>query len=192
MNAAAPESLRLFFALWPDATTRTALMQLQADMQGRLVPYDNLHLTLAFLGQQPAALLPALKDLLMHVSATTLILTIDRLGYFPRKRIAWAGMHDVPHALLTLHQSLTEGLQRAGLVFDQQHNFKPHITLARDATLPADRVFTPITWQAGEIALVQSTTESDNARYSVLASRSLDVDYWTKDATAGNAVRGPR
>jgi 2'-5' RNA ligase len=190
MNTTAPESLRLFFALWPDATTRTALMQLQAGMQGRLVPYDNLHLTLAFLGQQPVALLPALKDLLTRIPPATLMLTIDRLGYFPRKRIAWAGTHDVPQALLTLHQSLMEGLQRAGLVFDRQHDFKPHITLARDAALPADMVFTPILWQAGEIALVQSTTETDGTRYSVLASRSLAVEYRTKDAAAGDAAHG--
>lgn len=188
MNTTAPESLRLFFALWPDATTRTALMQLQAGMQGRLVPYDNLHLTLAFLGQQPVALLPALKDLLTRIPPATLMLTIDRLGYFPRKHIAWAGVYDVPQVLLMLHQSLTEGLQRAGVLLKQEHDFKPHITLARDAALPADMVFTPILWQAGEIALVQSTTETDGTRYGVLASRSLAMEYWTKDAAAGDAT----
>ncbi len=160
-------------------------------MQGRLVPYDNLHLTLSFLGQQPVTLLPALKDLLTRVPASTPTLTIDRLGYFPRNRIAWAGMHDIPAPLLALHQLLTEGLQHAGVVFKQENGFKPHITLARDAALPADMVFTPIVWQAGEIALVQSTTETGGTRYRVLASRSLDVEYWTKDAAAGDAARRP-
>jgi 2'-5' RNA ligase len=191
MNATASESLRLFFALWPDDATRAALMQLQVGMQGRLVPYDNLHLTLSFLGQQPVALLPALKDLLTRVPASTLTLTIDRFGYFPRNRIAWVGMHDIPAELLTLHQLLTEGLQRAGVVFKQENDFKPHVTLARDAALPADMVFTPIVWQAAEIALAQSTTEASGTRYSMLASRSLDVEYWKKDAAAGDAARGP-
>jgi len=190
MNTAAPESLRLFFALWPDSGTRTALMQLQAGMQGRVVPYDNLHLTLIFLGQQPTALLPALKNLLMHIPATTLRLTIDRLGYFPRKRIAWAGMHAVPHTLLALHQSVTEGLTRAGVLLREEHDFKPHITLARDAALPTDMVFTPIAWQADEFALVQSKTETDGARYSVLASRSLAGECWTRDAAAGDTAPG--
>jgi 2'-5' RNA ligase len=167
-------------------------MQLQAGMQGRVVPYDNLHLTLLFLGKQPASLLPVLKDLLTHIPPAALMLAIDRLGYFPRKRIAWAGMHDVPRALLTLHQSLTEGLQRAGVPLTEEPHFKPHITLARDAALPTDMLFTPITWQAGECALVQSTTETDGARYSVLASRSLTVECWTKDAVAGDAAPGAR
>lgn len=160
-------------------------------MQGRLVPYDNLHLTLSFLGQQPVALLPALKDLLTRVPASTLTLTIDRLGYFPRNRIAWVGMHDIPAELLTLHQLLMEGLQRAGVVFKRENDFKPHVTLARDAALPADTVFTPIVWQAAEITLVQSTTEASGTRYSMLASRSLDMEYWKKDAAAGDAARGP-
>jgi RNA 2',3'-cyclic 3'-phosphodiesterase len=177
MNAAASESLRLFFALWPDATTRTALMRLQAGIQGRLVTYDNLHLTIAFLGQQPVTLLATLNDLLTRVPASTLTLTIDRVGYFPRNRVAWAGMHDIPPPLATLHRLLTEGLQRTGMPFRQEHDFKPHVTLARDATLPADMVFTPIVWQVGEIALVQSITEASSTRYSVLASRALEVDY---------------
>lgn len=190
MSTAPPESLRLFFALWPDVGTRTALMQLQDDMRGRVIPYDNLHLTLVFLGQQPTALLPSLKDLLTHIPAATLMLTIDQLGYFPRKRIAWAGMHAIPHTLLALHRSLMAGLLRAGVQLREEQDFKPHITLAREARLPVDMVFTPIAWQVGELALVQSTTETGGTRYSVLASRPLATEFWTKDAAAGDAAPG--
>jgi 2'-5' RNA ligase len=192
MNASTPESLRLFFALWPDDATRTALMALQAAMRGRLAPYDNLHLTLAFLGQQPAALLPALKDALAHVPPSPLTLTMDRVGYFTRNHVVWAGMHDTPDALLTLQQELIQGLQRHAVAFRQEHGFKPHVTLARDAVLPADLVFEPIVWHATEIALVQSVTDADGTHYKVLASRSLEVECRTTNAAAGNAVRGPR
>lgn len=191
MNADTPESLRLFFALWPDDATRTALIQLQSTMHGRLVHYDNLHLTLAFLGQQPAALLPELKEILARLTPMTITLTLDRVGYFTRNRIAWAGMHQVPGTLLTLQQEVAQRLQQNSISFNGQHDFKPHVTLARDASLPADIAFTPIVWQAGEIALVKSVTEAGGARYCVLASRSLDVECWTKNEAAGDAAGSP-
>lgn len=173
MNARPNESLRLFFALWPDDATRTALMQLQASMHGRIIPYENLHLTLVFLGRQPATLLPDLIEILMHCTSGTVALTLDRLGYFTRNRIAWAGTHQAPDALLQLVQELTQALALRGVALNALHGFKPHITLARDASPPPDMAFDPIVWRAGHIALVQSTTSAEGSTYQVLASRSL-------------------
>jgi 2'-5' RNA ligase len=181
MNANTTESLRLFFALWPDDETRTALMQLQAPIRGRTISYDNLHLTLAFLGQQPASLLPALKQILTHLPPLAATLTLDRIGYFTRSRIAWAGMHDVPDALLKLQQELAQTIVQHGISFNNQRDFKPHVTLARDASLPPDIIFTPIVWRASQIVLVQSATQAEGASYQVLASRSLDEECWTSN-----------
>src|ERR1700724_2954341 len=48
---------RLFFALWPDAATSNALaalaQQVAAESGGRPTAPGNVHLTLAFLGDQP-------------------------------------------------------------------------------------------------------------------------------------------
>lgn len=178
MNAGNKDTLRLFFALWPDDATRTALLQLQSPMRGRLIPYSNLHLTLAFLGQQPAALLPDAKDALSHLSSSSIPLMLDRVGYFPRNRVAWIGMHQVPAALLSLQQELAEALQQRGIGFDKQQSFKPHITLARDASMPPDLSFAPIPWHASQVALVQSVTKAEGAVYEVIASRSLDEKCW--------------
>lgn len=186
MNTSKTESLRLFFALWPDDTTRTALMQLQAPLRGRLISYDNLHLTLAFLGQQPATLLPDLKEMLVHLTSMTATLTLDRLGYFTRNRIAWAGTHQAPDTLLQLAQELTQALARLGIRLNGPHGFKPHITLARDASLPPDIVFDPIIWRADRVALVQSTTAAEGSIYQVLASRSLDERCRLPDEGGGD------
>lgn len=175
----AKETMRLFYALWPDDATRTELMRLQTSFHGRLTRYENLHVTLAFLGEQPATLLPALKDILDHLPSSPVTLTLDRLGYFPKKRIAWVGMHDAPDALFTLQSKLAQALAQQGVSFDNRASFKPHVTLARDATPPPDLVFEPITWQANQVALVQSKTQPDGVSYRVLASRSLDEDVWT-------------
>lgn len=174
MNTAPPKTLRLFFALWPDDATRTALMQVQTAMHGRLVPYGNLHLTLAFLGAQPADVLLQAEDILARLMSPPMMLTLDRVGYFPRNRVAWAGMHHMPDELKSLHDELTEALRRQGIGFDQQQNFKPHVTLARDATLAPDISFDPIVWHADRVTLVQSVTEASGSTYQVIASRSLD------------------
>jgi len=173
MSKHTTESMRLFFALWPDDATRTALMQLQAPMHGRRVPYNNLHLTLAFLGQQPTAALPALKNVLAHLSLPDLMLTLDKLGYFPRNRIAWVGPYRTPDALTSLYQDLCRSLTENGIAFTPPSSFKAHVTLARDASLPADMVFDPISWRAEEVALVQSITGPGGSEYRVLAVQAL-------------------
>ena len=187
MSDAGQEPLRLFVALWPDDTTATALSELQAHLRGRIIPYANLHLTLAFLGQRNKEVVPALKDILRHLPSTEIVLNLDRIGYFPRNRIAWAGAHTVPDNLAALRMNLIDAMKARAISFDdEQRSFKPHITLARDAIAPADRDFTPIAWHARQIAIVQSTTGRDGSRYTLLASRSLDRDAIVLDESGND------
>jgi len=167
-------SMRLFYALWPDEPTREALARLQSTFQGRLTKRENLHLTLAFLGQQPVALLPDLSELLKDLPAGSISLTIDRAGYFQNQGIAWAGMHAPPHALLNLQRALTEKLKQHGIGFDANDSFKPHVTLARSTLPPDDALFEPILWKACQVTLVQSANGAAGVVYQVLASRFLD------------------
>lgn len=183
MNAKTSNSLRLFYALWPDDAAASALMQLQAFMPGRRIPYSNLHMTLVFLGQQPAALLPDLKDILTHLPHVEITLTLDRLGCFPRNHIAWVGPRNAPEALFSLHEHLVQALMERNVSFNGQHTYKPHVTLARDASQLQDAVFDPITWHATVAALVQSITTSEGSVYRILASRRIDKDVWVSDET---------
>src|SRR5438045_2993707 len=96
MESATSGSLRLFYALWPDETVRDALSALQAPLQGRRTQRANLHLTLAFLGMQPASLLPVLQGILQQLPQADIALTIDHSGHFAQRRIAWAGMWQIP------------------------------------------------------------------------------------------------
>lgn len=164
-------SLRLFFALWPDQETRTALAALQSRVPGRRIRPGNLHVTLAFLGMQPAALLPTLRAILASLPPPDFLLEVDRIGYFARRRIAWAGTHRAPDALSALHRDLVRALLQEGIAFDQRSSFVPHITLARDAAAPPDLPFGPIRWRVGQVALVQSSTTAEGAAYRVLAAR---------------------
>ncbi|RJF97910.1 RNA 2',3'-cyclic phosphodiesterase [Noviherbaspirillum saxi] len=183
-------SSRLFFALWPDDATRTALTQLQTSMHGRKVSYNNFHLTLAFLGQQAAAILPAAKEILAHLAASDILITLDKLGYFSRNHIAWVGPHETPEALLALYQDLCTELKKHGIGYTASSSFKAHVTLARDASLPPDVVFDPIDWRADEVALVQSITGAGGSEYRVLASRSLGEVLRVPGEVIGEQISG--
>lgn len=166
------DSARLFFALWPDERTRAALQKLQAGLRGRLTRPADLHITLAFLGRQPLAHLPLLENILAGLPQTELPLEIDRLGYFRRNRIAWAGTHAVPDDLRDLQATLAQALEAAGIDFDRSKDFKPHITLARDADPPPDVPFNVIIWRAGNVVLVESSSQGSGSHYRVIAASS--------------------
>jgi 2'-5' RNA ligase len=170
------QSHRLFYALWPDHTTRDALLNLQMRVLGRKTAFDNLHLTLAFLGQQPAELLPGLKTILIELPSTPITMVFNRIGYFTKNKIVWAGMHDTPAALIALQRNLMESLAQHNIAFNGQSEFRPHITLARDAPQPEDLPFPPIAWQAGQVALVESVNQPASVSYRVLASHPLRAD----------------
>ena len=173
MTNTAKESLRLFYALWPDDMTRAALMDLQAPLSGRKTRYENLHLTLAFLGQQSIDLLPLFKSILEKLPQHAIALTVDRIGYFTRKKIAWAGMHAIPTALTALHKQLVADLVQNNVPFSPPSEFHPHITLARDADMPEELPFHPFVWQCQHAVLVASTNQQDGVAYRVLASHPL-------------------
>lgn len=69
--SAGPDTLRLFFALWPDAATGDALSRtgklLHQHWGGRLMRADTLHITLAFLGRTPVEQLDVLEIGRAHV-----------------------------------------------------------------------------------------------------------------------------
>lgn len=177
MDSTTPRSLRLFYALWPDDVTRSALANLQTRIAGRATLYENLHLTLAFLGTQPITSLDALKQILARLPAPDMMLELDRIGYFTKPRIAWCGMHAVPDALFELQRGLMNELAQHHILADTQSAFRPHVTLARNAKLPDDAPFEPIHWHADHACLVASSTDPEGVRYRVLASNRLSLSF---------------
>lgn len=160
--------LRLFFALWPTPPVRSALAALLPLVSGRRVKPENLHITLAFLGNQPARLLPQLLQMAKQIGLAHDGLQIDQLGYFRRKRIAWAGMSHTSASLLASREALVKALNDAGIGFDASAPFRPHVTLAREAEPPASVQLEPVLWRPGGIALVASKSMPGGVTYTVL------------------------
>jgi RNA 2',3'-cyclic 3'-phosphodiesterase len=166
-----PEIMRLFYALWPDETTRAQLAELQHGLKGRKTKRANLHMTLAFLGEQPEPSLAMLQGILQDLSVPDMSLMINHTAYRKRQRMVWAGMHEVPESLFGLQRDICTGLEQCGIAFDQRNHFKPHITLARDAVPMEALHFEPIAWRASQVSLVQSVNDKTGVSYHVLASQ---------------------
>lgn len=164
---------RLFFALWPDEETAQLLAQRQAPLEGgrRTHPLD-FHLTLLFLGAQPADRLGELKSVVDQIDFNSIAITLDRYGEFPRQKVVWAGTTQAPPALVELRQQMLSMPALADLPFRREAGFVPHVTLARKTHAP-QAVFEPIQWRARRIALATSSASTDGPRYRLLNCRSV-------------------
>ncbi len=167
------ETARLFYALWPDEQTRAHLRRLQESVIGRKVSPENLHLTLAFLGNQAKSLLPMLVRLLDKLPAQGFTLGIDRYGYFSKPRVAWAGPSETPAPLLTLQQALMEELNAARVPLKNDEKFRPHVTLARDANSLNEPFAPGIPWRVSKIMLIQSIQVRGGVIYSPIMEKAL-------------------
>ena len=122
------EAMRLFIAIPMDRPMQKALLSVQdafrrEGVRGNYAPPENLHLTLAFIGEygDPDAVLAAMEGL----SFSPIPLRLDRLGAFDS--LWWAGLSESP-ALDALVRQLRRALAAAGIPFDRK-KFLPHITL---------------------------------------------------------------
>jgi 2'-5' RNA ligase len=134
---------RLFVSLdFPESIT-AALVRLDPRLKGvHWCKAEQIHLTLAFLGQVESR---AEEVLLAHLSSIrfhSFFLPFQGLGTFPGKgspRILWLGVgHGHPH-LFELHKKVADAALRAGLQ-PELRPWHPHVTLARCEHVSAERL----------------------------------------------------
>lgn len=166
---ARPDRHRVFFALWPDEATRSALSRAtRAAVQasgGRAVGKDRLHLTVAFLGELSAAGLAAASGV-PPIEVGAFELTLDALGIWPESRVLWLAPRSLPAPLEELEARLWERLVAQGFTAEDRV-YRPHITLARRAR-PVDAEVEPVLWRVEDLALVESFPSGRSVHYEVL------------------------
>jgi 2'-5' RNA ligase len=168
---------RVFYALVPPPPLRSALGELAGDAarraHGRPVPADNIHLTLAFVGDIAVARIPALIAIGASLRARRMFLELDRQGSFRRAGVAWIAPSAPPEALTHLAAAIGRALDADG-ISQEARAFHPHLTLARRcrgpyAPLPAG----PFPWLVDHVVLMQSELRIEAARYRLLSTWAL-------------------
>ena len=134
--------MRLFIAINFNNATRSRLLSLRDELRSRSdrgnfsLP-ENLHLTLAFLGECDAKQIAAIKTVMNTVVFEQFDLQIERVGRFRRDGgdIWWAGLRG-SKPLLDLQRELTDKLIAAGFSLEKRE-YKPHVTLGREVVTDA-------------------------------------------------------
>lgn len=167
--APAPESARLFLALWPDAAVREALRTWRDAWTwprgASPAATGKLHMTLHFLGNQPRERLPELLDG-FAVPFTPFGLRLDQAALW-HNGIAVLAPQVAPQPLLDLHARLAQALTGLGLQ-PEARAYRPHVTMARRAAgagLPPGGE--QLDWQVDRYAVVKSRPGNDGG-YAVL------------------------
>ncbi len=156
--------------------TRDALTRIK--LRGRMTARENLHLTLAFLGEQPECAVPQLRQAMERAALAPFALTLAAPGRFRQERgdVWWVGTQPCP-PLEALARRLRRELARAGFSVDEKP-FCAHVTLGRGVVLPEDfqRETLPDCTARQEvisIALMQSTRVNGVLTYTPVFTVSL-------------------
>ncbi len=130
--------MRLFVALPCPQAVRGALAALAMRQRGvGWAPREQIHLTLAFLGETPPDAYEEIRDALAAVGGGPFPLAVRGVGVFPPRgepRVLWAGLDDSP-PLVALRRRVAAALAAAG-VESEARKFSPHLTLARLSGAP--------------------------------------------------------
>ena len=175
--------MRLFFALWPSPETVEALAGVASEgarrLGGKATQAETIHLTLAFLGEQPAECLPEVMAAARTVRTAPFELVIDQLGVWRHNRLLWAGCQSLPGELTALVEGLRVALHQVAIRFDEEHRrFMPHLTLVRKlpeaAFPPSLPPISPLVWHCDRFVLVESVLSTSGPSYRALADFTLE------------------
>jgi len=175
--------VRSFVAIPMPAAAREALAQVQDDLPvGRKSDPATLHLTLAFLDDQPDEVLAAVDEALGALHWRGVGLELAGVGDFggQRPRVLWAGVRATP-ALRALRARVRTLAIGSGVRLPRER-FRPHVTLARLSkwlrpaetervaeALARNSGFAAGPFRVGRIALYRSTLRRDGAVHEMLA-----------------------
>ncbi len=132
--------MRFFIALEIPEKSRTELERVQSHLS-QIIPSlrptnpEKLHLTIAFIGEQPESL----KEDLIHV-ITEAVKDIPSFNVSPgivdgfpnihQPNVIWVGVNGQLDNLLVIRERVKDGLANLGLITDERR-FVPHITLGK-------------------------------------------------------------
>ena len=174
--------MRLFIAINFNDATRAQLLGLRDELRsrsehGRFSTPENLHLTLAFLGECDGKQTAAAKNAMSATHFESFDISIERVGRFKRYggEIWWAGVQ-MSKPLSDLHGALTDNLIAAGFTLEKR-KFSPYITLGREVETNTAPRQTPAFGETVEsIELMKSERINGKLTYTAIFSKEHDHD----------------
>lgn len=175
--------MRLFFAVNFSEREKDALVGNVARLKkmcsrGNFTDRNNLHITLAFLGEVDRAELPKICAAAKNVGAAPLEFTVSGAGTFGD--IVWLGVDKVgAEALSRLANALRLECDKNGISYDKKP-FSPHLTLCRGAVFSGEHSAhdfslqaTPLKKAVLSFELMESTRIGGRLTYKKIFSRKL-------------------
>jgi 2'-5' RNA ligase len=145
------------------------------DLPGKVVPPENWHITLRFLGSVDQVVYERfLAALAQSTTPARFTIRLGDLGGFPslkKATVVWVGVGEGSGVLSELNTIAENAAQSAGLV-PEERPFHPHITLAR--VRPQRDIshllgtHISLGWKVDELVVIRSHPDSSGARYEVL------------------------
>ena len=203
--------LRLFVAIALPAAWKEYLAARSRDLERlapgytRWVAPELMHLTLVFLGEQPAERLPAIQEAAAAATSAQrrFQLSLGRLGHFggAAPRVLWVEARAPGNRLATLHAALVEQLTARQVPFDRKP-LVAHLTLGRarrDADGGVGRALArrlpalalppaPPAFAVDAVSLMQSELSPRGPRYTELAAYGLTNDAEGADPPPSSSV----
>ena len=172
---------RLFAGLRLPEDTCSRLVAWQqselAEARGaRLVPRENLHITLAFLGARPAGEIPSIAEALRAAAAEAEAPLLAPVRYRETRSVGMIVLEDDGRRATRFAEDVHRRLEELGVYERERRPWLPHLTVLRfHATRP--RLSPPLPdlgrISPSEAALYHSVLRPAGAQYEILESCAL-------------------
>lgn len=173
------ERIRLFVAytLAPDDRERLFAWQLAelAGSRARLVPPEQLHLTIAFLGRRPHLEVEPIFEVVRTAAQGAGPMPLELGRYRETRSVGMLVFEDESGEAARVAEAIQRGLEAIGVYKREARPWLPHITVSRFRRPPRLQPELPVLGKImpSEAAVYHSVLRRDGAQYDVLRSVAL-------------------
>ena len=171
--------MRLFIAINLSEETKDALAYTQSLLRehaasARYSARENMHLTLAFIGETPGSAVNNISAALDEADGAPFTMTLGEAGAF-RSGVWWVGVEKCG-ALNALQRSVVSALTSHNVSYDKRA-FSPHLTIAREVELRQGAAplldVPPVAECVDRISLMKSERQSGRLVYTEIYTKLL-------------------
>lgn len=166
-----------FLALWPEQHLSKQLHQQishYASGEAKPVCPEDMHLTLAYLGQVPQSFVDQIIDMLNGFSASAVVIRSETIKVFKKAKARWMDISPSENVAL-IHRTINDCLLALGHK-PERRAFVPHITIERKSTSFQEvKLLEPIWTPLGRLCLARSyhNKVKPGPRYEIVKALKL-------------------